>query len=51
MLTTRLLSQAYQKTKLVATHKKFYGRHHNLVNAYNAAVSKIVSDVYANDEP
>ena len=51
VLTTRFLSQGYQKTKLVATLKKFYGRHHDLVNLYNVAVSRIVSDVFANDEP
>ena len=51
VLTTKLLSQGYQKTKLVATLKKFYGRHHDLVNPYNVAVSRIVSDVFANDEP
>ena len=45
MLTTKLLSQGYQKTKLVATRKKFYGIHHDLVNPYNVAVSRIVSDV------
>ena len=50
-LTTKLLSQGYQKNKLVATPKKFYGRHHDLVNPYNVAVSRIVSDVFANDEP
>ena len=49
--TTKLLSQEYQKLKLVATLKKFYGRHHDLVNPYNVAVSRIVSDVFANDEP
>ena len=42
VLTTKLLSQGYQKTKLVATLKKFYGRHHDLVNPYNVAVSRIV---------
>ena len=42
VLTTKLLSQGYQKTKLVATFKKFYGRHHDLVNPYNVAVSRIV---------
>ena len=42
MLTSKLL---------VATLKKFYGRHHDLVNPYNVAVSRIVSDVFANDEP
>ena len=51
VLTTKLLSQGYQKTKLVATLKKFYGRHHDLVNPYNVAVSRIVSDVFASDAP
>ena len=51
VLTTRLLSQGYQKTKLVATLKKIYGRHHDLTNPYNLAVSRIVSDVFANGEP
>ena len=51
MLTTKLLSQGYQKTKLVATLKKFCGRHHDLVNPYSVAVFRIVSDVFANDEP
>ena len=27
--------EGYQRTKLVATLKKFYGRHHNLVTPYN----------------
>ena len=44
VLTTKLLSQGYQKTKLVATLKKFCGRRRDLVNTYNVAVSKIVSD-------
>ena len=52
MLTTKLLSQEYQKTKLVvATLKKCYGRHHDLVNPYKVAVSRIVSDVFATDAP
>ena len=37
--------------KLVATLKKFCGRHHDLVNPYNMAVSRIVSDVFASDAP
>ena len=49
VLTTK--SHGYQKTKLVATLKKFYGRHHDLVNPYTVAVSRIVSDVFANDAP
>ena len=51
VLTTKLLSQGYQKTKLVAILKKFYGRHHDLINPYNVAVSRIVSDVFASDAP
>ena len=51
VLTTKLLIQGYQKTKLIATLKKFYGRRHDLVNPYNMAVSRIVSDVFASDAP
>ena len=51
VLTKTLLSQGYQKTKLVATLKKFYGRNIDLVNPYNVAVSRIVSDVFASDAP
>ena len=51
VLTTKLLSQGYQKTKLVTTLKKFYGRHHDLVNPYKVAVSRIVSDAFASDAP
>ena len=51
VLTTKLLSKGYQKAKLVATLKKFYGRHQDLVNPYNVAVSRIISDAFANDEP
>ena len=49
VFTARLFNQGYQKIKLVATLKKFYGRHHDLVN--NVTVSRIVSDVFAIDEP
>ena len=51
VFTTRLLSQGYQNTKLVAILKKFCGRHHDLVNPYNVTVSRIVSGVFANDQP
>ena len=50
VLITKLLSQGYRKSKLVATLKKFFGRHHDLVNPYNVAVSRIVSDVFANEK-
>ena len=54
VLTTKLLSQGYQKKKkkkLVATLKKFYWRHNDIFNPYNVAVSRIVSDVFASDAP
>ena len=51
VLTTKLLSQGYHTTKLVATLKKFYGRHHALVNPYHVAVCRVVSDVFASDAP
>ena len=53
VLTAKLLSQGYQKkkNKLVATLKKFYWGHHDLVNPYNVVVSRIVSDVFASDAP
>ena len=40
-----------KKPKLIATLKKFCGRHHDLVNPYNVPFSRIVSDVFANNEP
>ena len=51
VLTQKLLSQGYQKTKLVATLKKFYGRHHDLVNPCGVAVSGVVSGVFAGGAP
>ena len=51
MLTTKLLSQRYQKQKWLQHLKKFYGVHHDLFNPYNVAVSRIVSDVFTSDSP
>ena len=51
VLTTKFLSEGSQKTKLVATLKKFCGIHYCLVNPYNVAVFRIVYDVFASDEP
>ena len=50
VLTTKLLSQGYQNTKMVATLKKFYGRHHDLVNPYNVAVPKYRTYMYASTD-
>ena len=44
-------ARSIKKPKLVATLEKFYGRHHDLVNPYNIAASRIVSNVFAIDAP
>ena len=33
--------------RTIATVKKFYGRYHDLVDPYNIAVSKLISDLMA----
>ena len=47
----KAVESGVSKNKLVATLKKLYVRHNDLINPYNVAVSWIVSDVFANDEP
>ena len=44
LLTSKLLSQGNSRAKLVSTLKKFCGRHHDLVDPYNVAASKLVTD-------
>ena len=39
LLTSKLLSQGYRREKFVSTLKKFYGRHHDLVDPYSVAAS------------
>ena len=43
----KLFSKGYSKAKLVSTVKKFYERHHDLINPYNVAVFKFISDLMA----
>ena len=47
LLTNKLFSQGYRKVKLVSTVTKFHGRHHDLVDHCNVAVSKLTSDLMA----
>ena len=42
-LTTRLFTQGNLKPKLVTTRRKFYVRHHDLVNPYKVAVSRLTA--------
>ena len=51
LLTTRLLTQGYQRAKLLSTLKNFYGRHHDLVNSYNVTVSRLISEDSATAKP
>ena len=48
LLTTRLVSQGYQKPRLRACLKKFYGRYHHLIDHYEISVSGIINDLSLN---
>ena len=50
LLTKKLLSQGYRNMKLVSTVKKFHGRHRELVDPCNDAISKCISDFIASVE-
>ena len=39
------------RVKLVSTVKKFFGRHRDLVDPYNVAASKLLSDFMPSVEP
>ena len=46
LLTNKLLTQGYLKPRLIKVIKKFYGRHHCLINKYGVSVSKLISDIF-----
>ena len=46
LLTTKLLKQGYERFKLIAAFKKFYGRHNTLVDKYKISVTHIISDLF-----
>ena len=48
LLTTRLVSQGYQKPRLRACLKEFYGRYHHLIDHYEISVSGIINDLSLN---
>ena len=45
LLTSKLLQQGYQLDKLRNAFKKFYGRHHNIIDKYHLSMSKIIEDI------
>ena len=46
LLTSKLLKQGYLQLCLIATCKKFYGRHHSLVIKYGVSVSQLIADLF-----
>ena len=47
---TGLFAQRYQRTKLVSILKRFYGKHQGLVNPYNVAISRLMSDHFCHSQ-
>ena len=46
MLIRKLLNQEFQIVKLKSSLRKFYGRHHELVDRYGITVSQMISDMF-----
>ena len=46
LLTNKLLTQGYCKPRLIKIIKKFYGRHHEVVDKFGVSVSKMILDVF-----
>ena len=44
LLTRKLLNQVFLLVKLKSSLRKFYGRHHDLVNRYGISVSQMTTD-------
>ena len=44
-LATKLLKQGFDITRLKKSLKKFYGRHHYLVDKYNRSMSTVTNDI------
>jgi len=46
LLTRKLLNQGFILVKLKSSLRKFYGRHHDLVDRYGISVSQMTSDMF-----
>ena len=46
LLTRKLLNLEFQMVKLKSPLRKFYGRHHELIDRYGITVSKMISDMF-----
>ena len=47
LLSQKLLSEGYVKPRLEASLRKFYGRHHELVDHYGISVSLMTTVMFA----
>jgi len=45
-LTWKQLNQGFHLVKLKSSHRKFYGRHHDLVDRYGIPVSQLTTDMF-----
>ena len=46
LLTSKLLKQGFTRNRLIATFKKFYGRHSVLVDRFEVSVTNIIIDLF-----
>ena len=46
LLTRKLLDQGFLLVKLKSSLRKFYGRHHDLVDHYGISVSQMTTDMF-----
>ena len=46
LLTRKLINQGYLLVKLKSSFRKFYGRHHDLVDCYVISVSQMTADMF-----
>jgi hypothetical protein len=46
LLTRKLLNQGFHLVKLKSSLRKFYGRHHDMVDRYGISVSQMTTDMF-----
>jgi hypothetical protein len=46
LLTRKLLNQGFLLVKLESSLRKFYGRHHNLIDRYGLSVTQLTTDMF-----
>ena len=46
LLTSKLLNQGFLSERLKSSLRKFYGRHHELVDRYGMSISQMINDLF-----